>query len=292
MTVFGHLPLAHLLPYMTAQVLGSIAASFTVKGIYHPVNPGITTVPNVGTVEAFFLEFIMTFVLLFIITALPTDPHAVGVFIKDPLENSMVTFNFTSVVPPMGTTFIFGSWVRISDGIGDFRRHLVDDKLEARAATPSNTLNDFVDNLDDIAGMLLPDLAREIEKLSVFDVTPTRAAPGFPGLDSTPSGGQRDRLPFGLRNTATVYQEATKSEFYSALEKDLDELLELGDKAATACREAPIFDDYDSDSGPEAEPYSGGQGLVITSTSEGRFVYWKGMKPSELLGDDERLVAH
>ncbi|RLN04667.1 hypothetical protein C2845_PM13G02970 [Panicum miliaceum] len=77
MTVFGHLPLAHLLPYMTAQVLGSIAASFTVKGIYHPVNPGITTVPNVGTVEAFFLEFIMTFVLLFIITALPTDPHAV-----------------------------------------------------------------------------------------------------------------------------------------------------------------------------------------------------------------------
>ncbi|XP_025822732.1 aquaporin NIP3-2-like [Panicum hallii] len=77
MTVFGHLPLAHLLPYMTAQVLGSIAASFTVKGIYHPVNPGITTVPKVGTVEAFFLELIMTFVLLFIITALATDPHAV-----------------------------------------------------------------------------------------------------------------------------------------------------------------------------------------------------------------------
>ena len=25
MTVFGHLPLAHLLPYMTAQILGSIA---------------------------------------------------------------------------------------------------------------------------------------------------------------------------------------------------------------------------------------------------------------------------
>ncbi|RLN41037.1 uncharacterized protein C2845_PM01G20280 [Panicum miliaceum] len=86
--------------------------------------------------------------------------------------------------------------------------------------------------------------------------------------------------------------KAIKSEFYSALEKDLDELLEVGDKDATACREAPIFDDYVSDSDPEAEPYLGGKGLVITSTPEGRFVYWKGMKPSELLGDDKRLVAH
>ncbi|CAO2199927.1 unnamed protein product [Urochloa humidicola] len=77
MTVFGHLPLAHLLPYMTAQILGSIAASFSVKGIYHPVNPGISTIPKVGITEAFFLEFITTFVLLFIITALATDPHAV-----------------------------------------------------------------------------------------------------------------------------------------------------------------------------------------------------------------------
>ncbi|KAG8046493.1 hypothetical protein GUJ93_ZPchr0008g12579 [Zizania palustris] len=77
MAVFGHLPLAHLLPYMAAQVLGSIGASFAVKGLYHPVNPGIVTVPKVGTVEAFFLEFITTFILLLIITALATDPNAV-----------------------------------------------------------------------------------------------------------------------------------------------------------------------------------------------------------------------
>ncbi|KAL5220474.1 hypothetical protein ABZP36_025187 [Zizania latifolia] len=77
MTVFGHLPLAHLLPYMAAQVLGSIGASFAIKGLYHPVNPGIVTVPKVGTVEAFFLEFITTFILLLIITALATDLNAV-----------------------------------------------------------------------------------------------------------------------------------------------------------------------------------------------------------------------
>lgn len=78
MAVFGHLPLVHLLPYITAQILGSIAASFIAKGIYHPVNPGIATIPKIDTVEAFFLEFITTFVLLFIITALATDPHAVS----------------------------------------------------------------------------------------------------------------------------------------------------------------------------------------------------------------------
>ncbi|KAL6857055.1 hypothetical protein ACP4OV_018437 [Aristida adscensionis] len=61
----------------SAQILGSIAASFTAKGIYHAVNPGIATVPKVDTVEAFFLEFITTFILLLIITALATDPHAV-----------------------------------------------------------------------------------------------------------------------------------------------------------------------------------------------------------------------
>ncbi|RLN03691.1 putative polyprotein [Panicum miliaceum] len=170
---------------------------------------------------------------------------------------------------------------------GNFRQHLIDNKPEVSAATPSSDLDEFVDNLDE---MLLPDLTREIEKLSIFDATPTRAAPGFPGSDWTPSGEQRDRFPFSLRNTTTVYQEAMESEFYSALEKDLDELLELGDKDATACREAPIFDDYDSESDPEAE--LGGQGLVITSTPEGRFMYWTGMKPSELLEGDEILVAH
>jgi aquaporin NIP len=78
MAVFGHLPFAHLLPYMMAQILGSTAASFIAKGIYHPVNPGITTIPKIGTAEAFSLEFITTFVLLFIITSLATDPNAVS----------------------------------------------------------------------------------------------------------------------------------------------------------------------------------------------------------------------
>ncbi|VAI25355.1 unnamed protein product [Triticum turgidum subsp. durum] len=77
MGVFGHLPPAHLVPYIAAQVLGSTAASFAGNAIYHPVNPGITTIPSVGTVEAFAVEFIITFILLFVIIAVATDPHAV-----------------------------------------------------------------------------------------------------------------------------------------------------------------------------------------------------------------------
>ncbi|KAL6857008.1 hypothetical protein ACP4OV_018390 [Aristida adscensionis] len=79
MAVFGYLPRAHLVPYMVAQFLGSISASFAAKVIYDLPHGGVNvaTVTTLGTVETFFVEFIITFVLLFVITALSTDPRAV-----------------------------------------------------------------------------------------------------------------------------------------------------------------------------------------------------------------------
>jgi hypothetical protein len=60
---------------------------------------------------------------------------------------------------------------------------------------------------------------------------------------------------------------------------------------ATACWEAPILvihsqpDDY-------SELISGNHpGLTITSMPQGRFVYWKGLEPFELLEFDSCLVA-
>jgi hypothetical protein len=68
------------------------------------------------------------------------------------------------------------------------------------------------------------------------------------------------------------------SESLSALEKDLDCLLQLGGLEATARRGAlGCF---------------GASDMMITSTPEGRFVHWKGMKPSDLLDTEDRLVAH
>jgi hypothetical protein len=77
---------------------------------------------------------------------------------------------------------------------------------------------------------------------------------------------------------ATDLQEANISEPLSTLEEDLDTLLQLGKPEATTRRGAlGCF---------------GANGLMITSTPEGRFVHWKGMKLSDLLEAEDRLVAH
>ncbi|KAF7083005.1 hypothetical protein CFC21_086829 [Triticum aestivum] len=80
MAVFGYLPWAHLTPYVSAQFLGAVSASFVAKAIYHPaanLSAVVTTVPSIGTLEAFSIEFIITFILLFAIIAVATDPKAV-----------------------------------------------------------------------------------------------------------------------------------------------------------------------------------------------------------------------
>jgi hypothetical protein len=156
------------------------------------------------------------------------------VFIEYPPENSMASFDFTSAVLDEGTMFIFGSWIYIANSSGGFSNHLADtNKLEASAATRCSHLDEFVDNLDE---MLLPDLAGEIEKMSVFDVTSTRAALVLPRSDSTRSEEGHTRFSFGLCNAASVYQEAMRFESLSDLEEDLDRLLKIGDEGATACR--------------------------------------------------------
>jgi hypothetical protein len=77
---------------------------------------------------------------------------------------------------------------------------------------------------------------------------------------------------------ATDLQEANISESLSTLEEDLDTLLQLGKPEATARR--------------GASSCFGANGLMITSTLEGRFVHWKGMKLSDLLEAEDRLLAH
>jgi hypothetical protein len=75
------------------------------------------------------------------------------------------------------------------------------------------------------------------------------------------------------------------------LKEDLDNLLKIGEERATVCQEAPIFDKF-LDSDDDSKPFSGCHlGLTITSTLQGRFVYWKGMEPSELLEYNSRLMA-
>jgi hypothetical protein len=86
-----------------------------------------------------------------------------------------------------------------------------------------------------------------------------------------------DELPFFVSTRETEAESVTTVPF-SALEKDLDSLLQARGSDATACR--------------GAEDHLATCGLMITTTSEGRIVHWKGMDLSDLLGHEDRLVAH
>jgi hypothetical protein len=67
--------------------------------------------------------------------------------------------------------------------------------------------------------------------------------------------------------------EANDSESLSTLEKDLDSLLQVGKPGATTCR--------------GAAGHLGDNRLMITTTPERRFVHWKGMELSDLLGHED-----
>jgi hypothetical protein len=146
----------------------------------------------------------------------------VGVFIEHPPENSMASFNFTSAVLDKGTTFTFGSWICVANGLGGFNSHLANSKEpEATSPTPSSDLDDFIDNHDD---MLLSDLAQQIEKMSIFNATSTRDTPDLFRSDSNRS------------------EKTSRSKSLSDLEEHLALLLKIKDVGATACRLAPVFD--------------------------------------------------
>ncbi|CAL4996707.1 unnamed protein product [Urochloa decumbens] len=77
MGLFGHLPRGHVLPYAAAQTAGSTAAAFLAKGLLRPPDPGVmASVPlgGAGAGEAFVVELVLTFVLVFVIAAVATDP--------------------------------------------------------------------------------------------------------------------------------------------------------------------------------------------------------------------------
>jgi hypothetical protein len=129
-----------------------------------------------------------------------------------------------------------------------------------------SNLDKFVDDLDDLS---IHAFAARTEVESASSATSSGAAATFLGLDSFQSKDLRSRSLLGPRNLATDLQEADISESLSALEKDLDSLLQLGGLETTACQ--------------GASGYIGASDLMITSTSVGRFVHWKGMKPFDLL---------
>ena len=73
-----HFPLRDLLPYWLAQLLGAVLASLLVRYVWGDVANLGATLPGVSEGRAFVLELFLTFLLMFVITAVATDARAVG----------------------------------------------------------------------------------------------------------------------------------------------------------------------------------------------------------------------
>ncbi|KAF8028108.1 hypothetical protein BT93_E0880 [Corymbia citriodora subsp. variegata] len=78
LAVIRHFPWIQVPGYITAQVAGSMCASYVLKLVFHPFANGGVTVPSVDIGQAFALEFLATFMLAFVVVAVATDTRAVG----------------------------------------------------------------------------------------------------------------------------------------------------------------------------------------------------------------------
>jgi hypothetical protein len=124
----------------------------------------------------------------------------VGVRIEDPPSNSMASFQFTKLVLSQGTTFVFGSWVCIADGEGNFHRFLIDIKPKTPAAFSQSDLDKFVDDLDDLS---IHGSATRIKEESASSATSSGAATTFLRLDLFQSEDLRSRSQFSQCDLAT-----------------------------------------------------------------------------------------
>jgi hypothetical protein len=127
-------------------------------------------------------------------------------------------------------------------------------------------LDKFVSDLDDLSTHAS---ATKIEMESAPGSPSSSVAATSLGLDSFQSKDSRNRSQLSSRNPATDLQEANVSRSLSTLEKDLDSLLQVGRREATACR--------------GASGCFGSSDLMITSMPEGRIMHWRGMEFSNLL---------
>nr|TKW31281.1 hypothetical protein SEVIR_2G095280v2 [Setaria viridis] len=169
--------------------------------------------------------------------------------------------------------FIFGYWVCIADGAGNFHRHIAPtlEKKQYDINLYRQALKDFIEKFNEIF-----DLFRGLGDESEYNSTSPTSRIGSHELMLEPSCElvyNTRRFPFRLRNSGAAYQAIlSKPQFNSDLIEGLGYYSDPDEKT-------PL-------SGPK-------QGLVITSTSQGRFVYWPNMKPPDLAKNDEsRLVAY
>ena len=116
--------------------------------------------------------------------------------------SSMATFAFSTVAPPQGATFVFGSRACVANGSGDFDSHLTSSPmLWATMSEGSHKLAGPSDH----GVMLVPAIAKEIEMKLEDNSGSTRTQITL-DLSSTPIGTPLAQPFLGLRNSSSTYK--------------------------------------------------------------------------------------
>ncbi|CAL0334699.1 unnamed protein product [Lupinus luteus] len=72
-------PFKEVAPYIVAQMIGSLLASGTLRLVFNGrENQFVGTLPGGSDLQAFVIEFIITFYLMFVISGVATDNRAIG----------------------------------------------------------------------------------------------------------------------------------------------------------------------------------------------------------------------
>jgi hypothetical protein len=126
----------------------------------------------------------------------------------------MATFAFSTMAPPQGVTFVFGSWVCLANGSGGFDSHLTNSPaLKIIRSEDSNKLA----GSDDHDIKLLPDLAKEIEAKLEDNSSSTRTQTN-PKPKPTRVGTLLAQPIFGLRNSSSTYRQMIRSIYENSLD--------------------------------------------------------------------------
>ncbi|KAM6573622.1 hypothetical protein CsatA_017702 [Cannabis sativa] len=73
-----HFPWKQVPLYAAGQVIGAILGAFTLREVLDPIQDIGTTTPHGTHVQAFIIEIVVTFIMMFVTSAVATDTKAVG----------------------------------------------------------------------------------------------------------------------------------------------------------------------------------------------------------------------
>jgi hypothetical protein len=163
-------------------------------------------------------------------------------------------------------------------------------RLSSATRNCSETRRSFLANASDIF-YGIDQLDRSIANcIRNAEATLQHSGPQGPGASTSAFDRDLDDFIYKFGDSSSPnlpeklkYSPVFESKSLSAVDENLDFLLQLGDREATACQGAPVFDDY-SDSGDHITPLLGGhQALAMESNLVGELTRRKVTKPSKPL---------